>query len=70
MGCIDPQSMASLYLRGLLDMAIYRIYISHGPHGHREVFFTITSLTGSIDTWGVPNLDPRGFIGRIYVGDN
>ena len=25
---------------------------------------------GATDPWGMANLDPRGFIGRIYVGDH
>ena len=25
---------------------------------------------GANDPWGVVNLDPRGMVGRIYVGDH
>ena len=47
-------------------------YISSGPHGFREDFFSFShykSMTGN-DLLGVANLEPRGMVGRIYVGDH
>ena len=47
-------------------------YKSSGPHGLREdMFFCLFSYCmtmGDDDPRGVANLDPRGMIGRIYVG--
>ena len=46
-------------------------YKSSGPHGLREDFFFMFSYCmtmGDDDPMGVANLDPRGMIGRIYVG--
>ena len=48
-------------------------YISCGPHGFRGEeflsFFHYKSMAGN-DPRGVASLDPRGLIGRIYVGDH
>ena len=41
---------------------------SSGPHGFREEDFFTFLLLEAIDPWGAANLDPRGMIGRIYVG--
>ena len=50
-------------------------YISLGPHGFREedffkLLFFIISLWEVMTPLGVANLDPRGMVGRIYVGDH
>ena len=48
-------------------------YLSSGPYGFREEdFFSITHYKslGADESWGVANLDPRGMVGRIYVGDH
>ena len=36
----------------------------------KKIFFTFSycKSTGDDNPWGVANLDPRGMIGRIYVG--
>ena len=39
--------------------------LSCGPHGFRE-----EKSMGANDPWGVASLDPRGLVGRIYVGDH
>ena len=46
--------------------------MSCGPHGFREDFlrFSYYKSMGANDPRGMANLDPRGFIGRIYVGDH
>ena len=48
-------------------------YISCGLHSFREDDFLSLSYYKSLeanDSCGVANLDPRGMVGRIYVGDN
>ena len=73
--------MASLDPRGLIDRInvvdhytlLHTKYISSGPHGFREEDFLSFSHYKSMaahDLWGVANLDPRGMVGRIYVGDH
>ena len=81
MRAYGSRGVASLDPRGLTG----RIYvvdhytllhtkpISSGPHGFREDFFNffpIISLWELITPLGVVNLDPRGMVGRIYVGDH
>ena len=47
--------------------------MSCGPHGSREedfLRFSHYKSMGANDPQGMANLDPRGFIGRIYVGDH
>ena len=81
MGANDPRGVDNLGPRGLIG----RIYIgdhwtllhtknvSCGPHGFREedffIFFHCKSM-GANDLCDVASLDPRGLIGRIYVGDH
>ena len=44
-------------------------YINSGTHGFREKkSFSHYKSMGGNDPQGVDNLDPRGVIGRIYVG--
>ena len=47
--------------------------VSSGPHGFREEdflgFLLILSLWELITPLGTANLDPRGMVGRIYVGE-
>ena len=46
--------------------------MSCGPHGFREedfLRFSHYKSMGAKDPRGVANLDPRGLIGMIYVGD-
>ena len=48
-------------------------YISCGPHGFREedvLGFSHFKSMGANDPRGTANLDPRGMVGRIYVGDH
>ena len=35
-----------------------------------KIFLRFSHYMGANDPWGMANLDPRGFIGRIYVGDH
>ena len=39
-------------------------------HGFREDDFSHEMSMGAKDHWGVANLDPRGMVGKIYVGDH
>ena len=41
-----------------------------GPHGFREKDFFHHKSMGANDPRGMANLDPREFIGRIYVGEH
>ena len=43
-------------------------YVSRGPHGFREESFSNYKSMGANEPRGVANLDPRGMVGRIYVG--
>ena len=48
-------------------------YISCGPHGFRKEDFLSLShykSMGAYDPRDMANLDPRGIVGRIYVGDH
>ena len=49
------------------------LYISCRPHGFREKDFFYVShykSVGANDHRDVASLDPRSYIGRIYVGDH
>ena len=81
MGANDPRGVASLGPRGLICRIyvgdhltlLHTKYVSCGPHGFREdvfkFFFHYKSM-GANEPWGVAGLDPRGLIGKIYVGDH
>ena len=48
-------------------------YISCGPHGFREkdfLGFSHFKSMGANDPWDTAISDPRGMVGRIYVGDH
>ena len=48
-------------------------YLSSGPYGFREEDFLSIShykSVGANEPWDVANLDPRGVVGSIYVGDH
>ena len=83
MGASDPRSMASLDPRGLIGRINvgdhytlqHTKYKSCGPHGFRQedflsFFFPHYKSMGANDPRGMVSLDPRGLIGRIYVGDH
>ena len=78
---MTPRGVARLEPRGLVSRIyvgdhltlLYTKYISCGPSRfQRKIFlkkiFHYKSM-GDNDPRGVASLDPRGFIGRIYVGD-
>ena len=81
MGVNDPWGMANLDPRGMVGRIyvgdhytfLHTKYMSSGPHGFREDFFLGFShfkSMGANDPRGTANLDPRGMVGRIYVGDH
>ena len=83
MGANDPRGMASLGPRGLIGRIyvgdhytfLHTKYVSCGPHGFRredffKFFFFHYKSMGANDPRSVPRLDPRGLIGRIYVGNH
>ena len=48
-------------------------YVRRGPHGFREEDFCSFShykSMGANEPLGAANLDPKGIIGRIYVGNH
>ena len=52
---------------------LHTTYVSCGPHGFREedfLSFSFYKFIGANDPRGVASLDPRGLIGRIYVGNH
>ena len=63
--------MIGSYNEGDYLKLIHSKYKSSGSHGLREDVFLCFSYCitkGDDDPRGVVNLDPRGMIGRIYVG--
>ena len=80
MGANDPQGTVSLDPRGLIGRIyvvdhytlLHTEHISSGPHGFREDFLSFSHYKsrGANNPLGVANLDPRGMVGRIYVGDH
>ena len=77
----NPRGMASLDLRGLIGRTcvvdhytlLHTKYISSGPHGFREedlLSFSHYKSMGANGPRVVANLDPRGMVGRIYVGNH
>ena len=81
MGANEPQSVASLDPRGMAGR-IYKgdhltllntNYLSSRPHGFREEDFLSLSHYKSMranEPRGVANLDPRGMVSRVSVGDH
>ena len=81
LGDNDPRCVASLGPRGLIGRIyvgdhltlLHTYYISSGPHGFREediLSFSHYKSMGDNDPWDVANLDSRGMVGRINVGDH
>ena len=72
--------MDNFYPRGMVDRIyvgdhytfLHTKYISGRPHGFREdlLRYSHYKSMGANYPRGVANLDPRGLIGRIYVGDH
>ena len=81
MGANDPRGMASLDPQGMIGRIyvvdhytfLHTKYLSSGPHGFREddfLSFSHYKSMGANNPQGVASLDPRGMLGRIYVGDH
>ena len=71
MANLDPRGLIGRIYVGDHNTLLHTKYISSGPHGIREEdFFSHYKSIGANDPLGVASLDPRGLIGRIYVGDH
>ena len=61
-----------IYVGDLL-LLLHTKCLSSGPYGFREegfLSFSHYKSMGANEPRGVANLDPRGMVGRIYVGDH
>ena len=77
---MTPLGVANLappgaWLAGFIREITKHCYTQHikalGLMVSENIFFLCSSYYNSMeanDPWGVANLDPRGMIGRIYVG--
>ena len=82
MGAKEPRGIANLDPRGMVGRIyvgdhltlLHTKYLSSGSYGFIEEaffsFFFYCKSTGANELRSVANLDPRGMIGRIYVGDH
>ena len=81
MGANKPQGVANLDPRGMVGRIyvgdhltlLHTKYLSSEPYGFREedfLSFSHYKSTGANEPRDVANLDPRGMVGRIYVGDH
>ena len=73
MASLDPRGLIGrIYVRDHYTL-LHTKYISCGPHGFRDedilVFSNFKSM-GANDSQDTAHLDPRGMVGRIYVGDH
>ena len=69
----DPRGMVGRIYIGDHLMLLHTKYLSSGPNGFRdEDFLSITHYKsmGAKEPRGVAYSDPRGMVGRIYVGDH
>ena len=71
-GQFGPQGLIGRIYVGDHKTLQHTKYISSGPHGFREEFLSFSHYksVGANDPQGMAILDPRGLIGRIYVGDH
>ena len=81
MGANEPQGIANKDPRDMVGRIhvddcltlLHTKYLSFGPYGFREVFFLSIShykSMGANEPQDVASLNPRGIVGRIYVGDH
>ena len=81
MGAKGPRGVANLDPRGMNDRIyvgdhltlLHAKYLSSGPSSFREedfLRFSHCKSMGANEPWRVANFDPRGMVGRIYVGDH
>ena len=72
MASLEPSGLVSRIYLGDHVTLLYTKYIGCGPQGFREEDFFFSSIMsmGANDPWDVASLDPRGMVGRIYVGDH
>ena len=71
---LDPRSMLGRICVGDHSTSLHTLSVSSWPHGFREEefcrFFGYIAQYKYVNPWGVAILEPRGLIGRIYVGDH
>ena len=80
MGANEPWSVANLDPRGMVGRIyvgdhltlLHTKYLSSEPYGFREDFWSFShwKSMGANQPQGLANLDPRGMVGRIYVGQS
>ena len=80
MGAHGPWGVATLDSRGLTGRIyivdhytfLHTRYVSCGPHGFKDYIFSFfhCKSMGANEHQGMASSDPRGLIGRIYVGDH
>ena len=73
MASLDPRGLIGRIFVGNHKTLVHTKYISWGPHGFREedfLSFSHYKSMGANDPHGMANLDPRGMVGRIYIGNH
>ena len=70
MANLDRRGMAGSIYEGYHLTLLHTKYLSSVPYGFREEdFFSPYKSTRANEHLGMASLDPRGMVGRIYVGD-
>ena len=72
MANLDPKGMIGRIYVGNHLTLLHTKYLSSEPYGFREDFWSFFHYNskGANEPLGMANLDPRGMIGRIYVGNH
>ena len=68
-----PKSTKGHYLVSFSFKLLHTKYLSSGPYGFRKedfLSFSHFKSMGANKPRGMANLDPRGMVGRIYIGDH
>ena len=67
---LDPRVLIGRICIGDHLTLLHTKYVSRVPHDFREDFgsFSHYKSIGANEPLGVANLNPRGMVGRIYVG--
>ena len=68
MANLDPRGMVGRIYVGDFLTLLHTKYLSSGPYGFGKKVWQDKSM-GANEPRDVANLDPRGMVGRIYVGD-
>ena len=69
---LSPRDMIDRNYVGDHLTLLHTKYVTSGPHGFRQEdfcrVFSYVALHKKMTPWGVVSLNPRGLIGRNYVG--